>query len=40
MEIFNKVAVGEVREQYLKELKEKMNAKLRFLSIENEKTSE
>ena len=38
--IFNKNAVGDVREEYLKSLKEKMASKLEMFRIENEKTSE
>lgn len=38
--IFNKVAVGTVKDEYLAGLKEKMNAKLQTFRIENEKTSE
>lgn len=40
MEMFNKVAVGDVREEFLKTLKQKMVQKMEFLSEENEKTSE
>lgn len=40
MESFNKVAVGDVREEFLKTLKQKMNQKFKFLTEENEKTSE
>ena len=40
METFNKVAVGDVREEFLKTLKQRMNQKLNFLTEENEKTSE
>jgi len=38
--MFNKVAVGDVREEFLKTLKQKMVQKMEFLSEENEKTSE
>ena len=38
--VFNKNAVGDVREEYLKNLKEKMLTKLQTFQIENEKTSE
>jgi len=40
LEIFNKLAVGDVREEYLNGLKEKMQSKLSMFRIENEKTSE
>jgi len=40
MEIFNRVAVGDVREEFLKTLKQKMVQKMKFLTEENEKTSE
>ena len=40
LEIFNKIAVGDVREEYLKNLKEKMQTKLEYFRLENEKTSE
>ena len=40
MVLFNKTAVGDVREEYLKTLKEKMLGKQRHFSVENEKTSE
>lgn len=38
--IFNKTAVGEVRDEYFKGLKEKMQSKLALFRLENEKTSE
>lgn len=38
--IFNKKAVGDVREEFLKDLKEKMKSKLEFFKRENEKTAE
>lgn len=38
--IFNKNAVGDVRDEYLRGLKEKMASKLDMFRIENEKTSE
>lgn len=37
---FNKKAVGDVREEFLKDLKEKMQNKLEFYKRENEKTAE
>jgi len=40
MELFNKVAVGDVRDDFLKTLKQKMVQKMKFLTEENEKTSE
>jgi uncharacterized protein YnzC (UPF0291/DUF896 family) len=40
MEKFNKVAVGDVREDFLKQLKEKMTSKLAYITTENEKSSE
>ena len=40
MEIFDKVAVGDVRDEFYKHLKEKMEAKYQHLEIENERISE
>ncbi len=39
-EIFEKVAVGEIRNDFIKQLKAKMNQKFQMLSMENDKTSE
>jgi len=39
-EIFDKVAVGEIRNEYSKQLKARMLQKFQMLSMENEKTSE
>ena len=40
MEIFDKVAVGDIRNEFIKQLKTRMQQKLEMLSMENEKTSE
>lgn len=40
MAVFNKTAVGDVRDEYCRQLKEKMAAKHLHLATENEKTSE
>jgi hypothetical protein len=39
-EVFDKVAVGEIRNEFVRQLKDKMGQKLEMLSMENEKTSE
>lgn len=39
-DIFEKVAVGEIRNDFVKQLRAKMNQKFQMLSMENEKTSE
>ena len=40
MEVFNKSAVGDVREEYLRQLKEKMTNKFQHFQQENEQVSE
>ena len=39
-QLFDKVAVGEVREEFCKQLKEKMLSRYEFYSAENDKESE
>ena len=40
MQIFNKTAVGEVKDQFLVQLKQQMAQKYELYSMENEKTSD
>lgn len=40
MEIFDKVAVGDTRADFIRQLKAKMTQKFQMLSLENEKTAE
>ena len=40
MKLFNKTAVGDVRDQYYEQLKSQMTQKFDLFSLENEKTSD
>lgn len=40
MKVFDSVAVGEVRVEFLKQIKEKMQQKYNYFAVENEKASE